>query len=108
VRESLARLDPAAAAAQPGPSAGDVAAAGQMAPEQREAMVRGMVSRLAERLKSDGGDVEGWLRLLRAYMVLGDRQQARAAADDARRALAGDPDKLRRIDDLIKELALEG
>jgi cytochrome c-type biogenesis protein CcmH len=108
VRESLARLDPAAAAAQPGPSAGDVAAAGQMAPEQREAMVRGMVSRLAVRLKTDGGDVEGWLRLLRAYMVLGDRQQARAAADDARRALASDPDKLRRIDDLIKELALEG
>jgi cytochrome c-type biogenesis protein CcmH len=71
-------------------------------------MVRGMVSRLAERLKSDGGDVEGWLRLLRAYMVLGDRQQARAAAADARRALAGEPDKLRRIDNLIKELALEG
>jgi cytochrome c-type biogenesis protein CcmH len=108
VRESLARVDPGAAAMQSGPSAGDVAAAGQMAPEQREAMVRGMVSRLAERLKSDGGDVEGWLRLLRAYMVLGDRQQARAAAADARRALANDPDKLRRIDNLIKELALEG
>ena len=63
------------AAAQPGPSAGDVAAAGEMSPEQREAMVRGMVSRLAERLKQDGGDVEGWLRLLRAYMVLGDRSR---------------------------------
>ena len=35
-------------------------------------MVRGMVARLAERLKQDGNDVEGWLRLLRAYMVLGD------------------------------------
>jgi cytochrome c-type biogenesis protein CcmH len=109
VRESLARIDPASAgAAQPGPSADDVAAASQMTPEQREAMVRGMVSRLAEKLKTDGGDVEGWLRLLRAYMVLGDRQQARAAADDARRALASDPDKLRRVDDLIKQLALEG
>ena len=66
-----------------------------MSPEQRNTMVRGMVARLAERLKQDGTDVEGWLRLLRAYMVLGDKEQARAAAADARRALASDPDKLR-------------
>ena len=78
VRESLARVDPGAAAVSPpGPGADDVAAAGQMSPEQRETMVRGMVGRLAERLKADGSDVEGWLRLLRAYMVLGDREQAR-------------------------------
>jgi cytochrome c-type biogenesis protein CcmH len=71
-------------------------------------MVRGMVERLAERLKQDGSDVEGWLRLVRAYMVLGDKDKAREAAGDARRALAGDPDKLRRMDDLIKGLGLEG
>ena len=51
-------------------------------------MIRGMVERLAERLKRDGSDVEGWLRLVRAYTVLGDRDKARAAAADARRALA--------------------
>jgi cytochrome c-type biogenesis protein CcmH len=108
VRESLARVDPAAAASQPGPSADDVAAASEMSPEQRTAMVQGMVSRLAERLKRDGSDVEGWLRLLRAYMVLGDKEQARAAAGDARRALASDPEKLRRVDELIKGMGLEG
>jgi cytochrome c-type biogenesis protein CcmH len=108
VRESLARVDPAAAASQPGPSPDDVAAASEMSPEQRNTMVRSMVSRLAERLKQDGTDVEGWLRLLRAYMVLGDKEQARAAADDARRALASDPNKLRRVDELIKEMGLEG
>jgi cytochrome c-type biogenesis protein CcmH len=108
VRESLARVDPAAAASQPGPSADDVAAASEMSPEQRNVMVRSMVSRLAERLKQDGADIEGWLRLLRAYMVLGDKEQARAAASDARRALASDPDKLRRVDELIKGLGLEG
>jgi cytochrome c-type biogenesis protein CcmH len=108
VRESLARVDPAAAAmSQPGPSADDVAAASEMSPEQRNTMVRSMVARLAERLKQDGTDVEGWLRLLRAYMVLGDKEQARAAADEARRALVSDPDKLRRVDDLIKGLGLE-
>ena len=45
---------------------------------------------------------------MRAYMVLGDRDKARAAADDARRALAGEPDKLRQLDELVKGLGLEG
>jgi cytochrome c-type biogenesis protein CcmH len=71
-------------------------------------MIRGMVTRLAERLKQDGSDVEGWLRLLRAYAVLGDKDQARAAAAEARRALASDPAKLRKVDEFIKELGLEG
>jgi cytochrome c-type biogenesis protein CcmH len=71
-------------------------------------MVQGMVLQLAERLKQDGTDVEGWLRLLRAYMVLGDKDQARAAAGDARRALASDPEKLRRVEEFLKGLGLEG
>ena len=59
-------------------------------------MIRGMVSRLADRLKQNGNDLEGWQRLLRAYMVLGQRDKANAAVVDAKRALAPDPDKLRR------------
>ena len=107
VRESLSRVDPSAAQA-PGPRAADVAAAGEMSPEQRETMIRGMVARLAERLKQDGSDVDGWLRLVRAYMVLGDKVQARSSASDARRALDGNADGLRRLDELIKGLGLEG
>ena len=45
---------------------------------------------------------------MRSYMVLGERDKARAAAGEARRALAGDPGKLRQIDDLRKGLGLEG
>jgi cytochrome c-type biogenesis protein CcmH len=71
-------------------------------------MIRGMVSRLADRLKTEGNDIDGWLRLVRAYMVLGDREKALAAATDARRALASDPENVRRIDDLVKGLGLEG
>lgn len=107
VREALARVEPGSAPPR-GPTAEDVVAAGELSPEQRATMVRGMVERLAERLKQDGSDVEGWLRLVRAYMVLGERERALAAAGDARRALAGDPDKLRRMDELIKGLGLEG
>jgi cytochrome c-type biogenesis protein CcmH len=71
-------------------------------------MIRGMVARLADRLKQNSDDIEGWQRLLRAYMVLGDRDKALAAAADAKRAFAGDPDKLRRVEDMIKALGLEG
>jgi cytochrome c-type biogenesis protein CcmH len=66
-----------------------------------------MVDRLADRLKSDGSDVEGWLRLVRAYTVLGERDRALAALTDARRAVGQDVDKLRRLEDLVKELNLE-
>jgi cytochrome c-type biogenesis protein CcmH len=107
VREALARVDPTAASA-PGPSATDVAAAAELAPEQRQEMVRGMVDRLAKRLQDNGGDLDGWLRLMRAYMVLGERDKARSAAADARRALNGDADKLRRIDEAAKGLGFDG
>ena len=106
VRRSLARLENGTA--QPGPSEQDMAAAAELTPQQRAQMVRNMVERLAERLKQDGSDVEGWLRLVRAYTVLGERDKARAAAADARRALASQPDKLRQVDELVKGLGLEG
>jgi cytochrome c-type biogenesis protein CcmH len=92
----------------PGPTEKDLAAAQALAPEQQIAMVRSMVDRLAERLKADGSDLDGWLRLLRSYKVLGETDKARVAAADARRALAGDPDKLRRLDEAMKGLGLEG
>jgi len=85
-----------------------MAAAATLTPQQRQEMVSGMVSRLADRLKTDGSDVEGWLRLMRAYVVLGERDRAIAATVDARRALAGDVDKLRRVDELAKGLGIDG
>ncbi len=107
VRAALARITDEPAAA-PGPGAGDVAAAANMTDEQRTQMVRGMVQRLADRLHADGNDVDGWLRLVRAYAVLGDRDKAKGAAADARRALSDHPDEIRQIDDLVKGLGLEG
>jgi cytochrome c-type biogenesis protein CcmH len=103
IRQEVTRVSGA-----PGPSAEDVAAASQLAPEQQIAMVQTMVTRLAERLHQDGSDIEGWLRLVRSYMVLGNRDKALAAVGDARRALASEPEKLRKIDELVKGLGLEG
>jgi cytochrome c-type biogenesis protein CcmH len=71
-------------------------------------MIRGMVERLAGRLKQNGDDVEGWLRLIRAYMVMGDRDKATSSVSDARQAVAGDAGRLRQLNDGLKNLGLDG
>jgi cytochrome c-type biogenesis protein CcmH len=105
LRGALARVEGRAgeggAAGGPSVDASDDQAAVQLSPEQRKSMIEGMVNRLSERLHRDGADVDGWLRLVRSYMVLGEPDKARAAVVDARRALAGDAVKLRRLDDLL-------
>ena len=118
VQRSLAEVDPNAAPPQGpsvaadnasvGPTADQVAAAQEMSPEDRAQMIRGMVERLSQRLTQDAGDVENWLRLIRCYVVLGERDKAVGAAARARQALAGADDKVRRIDELVKGLGLEG
>lgn len=108
VRAALARVTGASSGAANGPGADEVAAADNMAPAQRTEMIRGMVQRLADRLHGDGSDVEGWLRLVRAYTVLGDRDKAKAAAADAKQALSSNPDAVKQIEALVKGLGLEG
>jgi len=107
VREALARVAGAPVAAA-GPNAAEISAASDMSDDARRDMIRGMVTRLADRLHDNGADVEGWLRLVRAYVVLGDRDKAKDAAAEAKRALGERPDDIKRIDDLIKGLGLEG
>src|SRR5450432_940396 len=59
-----------------GPNASDIAAASQMAPAERNGMIESMVARLAQRMAENGSDVDGWLRLIKAYSVLGERDKA--------------------------------
>ena len=63
----------------PGPDADAIAAAAEMAVEEREAMIEGMVDGLAARLADTPDDTAGWQRLARAYMVL-DRPADAATA----------------------------
>ncbi len=59
-----------------GPSAEDVEAAGDMSESERTDMIRNMVAQLANRLAVDGGSAEEWARLIGAYGVLGETDQA--------------------------------
>ncbi|HEY4162120.1 MAG TPA: c-type cytochrome biogenesis protein CcmI [Dongiaceae bacterium] len=67
------------AAVEPGPSDSDMQAAAQMSAEDRQTFIEGMVAKLADKLKSGGGDIEDWIRLARSYSVLGRREETQAA-----------------------------
>src|SRR6195952_2347401 len=89
-------------------SDGALATAKNMNEADRGAMIRGMGDRLATRLKQNGDDVDGWLRLVRAYMVMGDRERARGALTDARQAVANDAERLRQLNEGLRNLGLDG
>jgi len=76
-----ARMPAASAPGQnaPGPSAEDVEAASKMSAGDQSKMIRGMVDRLAQKLKDNPDDLEGWTRLARAYQVLGETEKAQDA-----------------------------
>ncbi|WP_435259081.1 c-type cytochrome biogenesis protein CcmI [Thioclava sp. FR2] len=60
-----------------GPTAGDVAAAGDMSEDDRKAMIEGMVAQLGERLANEGGSAEEWARLISSLAVLGRMDEAK-------------------------------
>ena len=95
-----------AASAIPDLSAAESRALAQ--PSDQNEMIRGMVARLADRLKRDVSDIEGWMQLTRSYVVLGERDKAMRAAADARQVIGGDAEKQRRFDDFAKSLGLGG
>lgn len=83
-------------------------AAGEgMSAEARQTMIRGMVDGLAARLKQNGKDLDGWLRLARARVVLGEKPAAAAALAEAEAQFKGDAASLARIADARKSLGLE-
>ena len=88
-----------------GQARADIAA---LPPEQRSNAIRGMVGGLAEKLSKNGHDLQGWLQLIRSYVVLGERQKAEAAVASARAQLAGDAQAPARIDELVRQLGLKG
>ncbi len=105
VQSSLARVG---GGTMPALSDETIAASKDMNEGDRGTMIRGMVERLATRLKQNGDDVDGWLRLVRAYLVMGDRDKAMGASADARQAVANDAGRLRQLNEGLKTLGLDG
>jgi cytochrome c-type biogenesis protein CcmH len=97
----LAQLDQGIPA---GPQAAQIAA---MSSAAQQAAIHSMVDGLAARLAQHGNDIEGWVRLVRAYKVLNEIDKARAALQTARHDFDGNPAATARIDALARELGLD-
>ncbi|HET7083817.1 MAG TPA: tetratricopeptide repeat protein [Rhizomicrobium sp.] len=68
---------------------------------------RAMVAMLAARLKADPHDALGWVRLMRAYTVLGETEKAKQALIDARKAFPDSKDAQTAFTTAAKALKLE-
>jgi cytochrome c-type biogenesis protein CcmH len=106
IAEVSGRLSGAQPAPSRGPTAEDVAAADKLSPADRVRMIGEMVEGLARRLKRDGRDLAGWLRLVNAYAVLGRKDDALSALADARKTFGGDEKALAELARLAQSLGL--
>lgn len=114
IRQSIAELawlagDPGyqPPAAAPGPDAGAIAAAEAMTPEDRAAMIAGMVAGLEDRLAREGGSAEEWARLVTALSVQGESARAGAILAEARGLFAEDAQALATLAQAAREAGLE-
>ena len=73
----------------------------------RRPIPRAMVEMLAARLKADPNDALGWVRLMRAYTVLGETDKAKQALTEARKAFAKNQDAQTAFTTAAKALKLE-
>ena len=106
VREVSAQIAARSAGVPAGPTTADMAAASKLDSQQRAQMIAQMVDGLAQRLKTNGNDLPGWVRLVRAYSVLDRQDDARAALAEARRNFNGDASALAELSKLASSLGL--
>jgi cytochrome c-type biogenesis protein CcmH len=100
--------DDVATAAIPGPSREEMQAAASMPPSRQDQMVRGMVDGLAAKLKANPKNADGWIRLMRARMVLGEQAAAAQALQDARSAFGADSAQQARFTEAARTLGVPG
>jgi cytochrome c-type biogenesis protein CcmH len=89
------------------PSAEDVRNAESMVPQDRAAMIRGMVEGLASRLEQQPRDAEGWIKLVRSRVVLGEAELADKSLKRALGVFSEDGPERTRIVDAARQLGLK-
>lgn len=97
-----------ASAGIPGPTPEQLASASSLPPAQQAAMVEQMVARLEGRLKANPKDEDGWIRLMRSRMALGDSKAAQAALRSGLAAFASDSAAAGRLRSAAAELGVPG
>lgn len=92
--------------ALPGPDADAIAAAGDLSPEERQQMIRGMVGNLEARLASEGGTPEEWARLITSLVRIGDPAHAQDILAEARTRFGATPQAAAVIEAAAAEVGL--
>ena len=88
------------------PSAGDVAAAQAMPDGDRLQMIRGMVESLDAKLKTEPDNFDGWMRLVRSYVVLKDQDRALSALKTGLKTFPADGAKGKQLIAMAQQLGL--
>jgi len=99
-------LPPLRDASLTGPSAEDIQNAEELSEEDRQDMIRGMVSQLSDRLATEGGSPEEWARLISALSVLGDADQAALIWQNAKDVFGDRPDALAIVHETARRIGV--
>jgi len=90
-----------------GPIVDKITKSEAMPPGARDAAIRAMVDRLAARLERSPRDIEGWTRLMRSRVVLGEREVAATAFRKALEVFKDDSAASSKITAAANELGLK-
>lgn len=74
--------------------------------DDQHAIIEGMVQKQADSLRVNPKDLDGWLRLMRSYVVLNTPDKAKIAWSDAKSDFAGDATALAKLMSAATELGL--
>lgn len=88
------------------PTADDVAAAQDMSTGDRQQMIAGMVETLAAKLQENPENFEGWMRIIRSYVVLDQRPKAEAALQTALKTFPADSENGKQLLALARDLSI--
>ena len=95
-----------AAAPLGNPTDDDMAAAEDMSAGDRQQMIAGMVDSLAAKLQENPDNFEGWMRIIRSYVVLNQRPKAQAALRTALKTFPADSENGRELLALARGLSI--
>jgi len=88
------------------PTADDVAAAQDMTTGDRQQMIAGMVESLAAKLQENPDNFEGWMRIIRSYVVLDQRPKAETALQTALKTFPADSENGKQLLALARDLSI--
>jgi len=88
------------------PTADDVAAAEDMSAGDRQQMIAGMVEGLAAKLEENPDNFEGWMRVIRSYVVLNQKPKAQAALRTALKTFPADSENGKQLLALARDLSI--